>query len=166
MISPELLRRYPFFAGLSHDQMVTLAKVADELMVETGHYFFREGDELKSFYLVLEGVVAIGFELPDQEVEQPLAQQLKGKLQTKDAIISAIGPGEIFAWSALVPPHQSTACGKATTSCRVISFNCQELLGIFETDCRFGYLMMQKAAQIARDRLHDTRVEALAHTVA
>jgi CRP-like cAMP-binding protein len=163
MISPELIRRYPFFAGLSHEQMVTLAKVADEVSAEAGYYFFHEGDELKNFYLVLEGVVAIVLELPDQAVEQPLSEQLSGKLQTKDVITSAIGPGEVFAWSALVPPHGASAGGKATTSCRVISFDCQQLMPIFESDCQFGYLMMQKAAQVIRERLRDIRIESLAH---
>jgi hypothetical protein len=44
----------------------------------------------------------------------------------------------------------------------VIAFDCQKLLKEFESDCRFGYLMMQKAAQISRDRLRDLRIESLA----
>ncbi len=163
MVSPELIRRYPFFAGLSHEQIVTLAKVADEIAVEAGHYFFHEGDFLKNFYLVLEGAIAIVIELPDQAVQQKLSGQLTGELQTRDVVISAIGPGEVFAWSALVPPHKATAGGKTTTPCRVIAFDCPELLKTFETDCRFGYLMMQKAAQVIRERLRDTRIESLAH---
>jgi hypothetical protein len=37
MVSPELIRRYPFFAGLDYDQLVKLAKVAQEYKVEAGH---------------------------------------------------------------------------------------------------------------------------------
>ena len=33
MVSPELIRRYPFFAGLSYEQIVTLAKAADAPLV-------------------------------------------------------------------------------------------------------------------------------------
>ena len=55
MVSPELLRRYPFFAGLSHDYLSKLAKMSEELAVEEGHYFFHEEDELDTFYLTLEG---------------------------------------------------------------------------------------------------------------
>jgi CRP/FNR family cyclic AMP-dependent transcriptional regulator len=164
MISIELIRRYPFFAGLNHDQLVALAKVANEVAVETEHYFFHEGDELESIYLVLQGSAAVVIEVPDREVEQKLSGQLTGKLQTKDVVISAVGPGEAFAWSALVPPHKATAGVKATTPCRVIAFNCQELRTAFEDDCRFGYLMMQKTAQVARDRLQGLRIESLVHT--
>jgi CRP/FNR family cyclic AMP-dependent transcriptional regulator len=164
MISIELIRRYPFFAGLNHDQLVALAKVANEVAVETEHYFFHEGDELESIYLVLQGSAAVVIEVPDREVEQKLSGQLTGKLQTKDVVISAVGPGEVFAWSALVPPYRATAGVKATTPCRVITFDRKALLTAFEDDCRFGYLMMQKTAQVVRDRLQGLRIESLAHT--
>ncbi len=41
MVSLELIRRYPFFAGLSYENIVALAEVADELSVSPGHYFFH-----------------------------------------------------------------------------------------------------------------------------
>ena len=47
MISPELIRRYSFFAGLNQDYLGTLAKYADERSVQAGHCFFGEGAELK-----------------------------------------------------------------------------------------------------------------------
>ena len=165
MISPELIRRYPFFAGLDHEHLVTLAKVAEELNVDTGHYFFHEGEELDRLYLVIEGAVAIVIEVPAQDVEHKLSEQFTGDLKTNDIVLSAIGPGEVFAWSALVPPHAATTSGKATTPCRVIAFDGQELLRIFESDCQFGYLMIQKMAQVVRDRLRDMRTESLAHNI-
>jgi CRP-like cAMP-binding protein len=165
MISPELIRRYPFFAGLSYDEIVSLTKVASELTVEAEHYFFHEGDALENFYLVVEGAVAIVIEVPDQDVEHKLAGQLTGELITSDIVISAVGPGEVFGWSALVPPHEATTCAKATTLCRVIAFGSRELLQTFEDDCRFGYVMIQKTAQIIRDRLHAIRIESLAHAI-
>ena len=49
MVSPELIRRYPFFAGLDYDHIVKLSKVADEKSVEAGHCFFHETDDLINF---------------------------------------------------------------------------------------------------------------------
>jgi CRP-like cAMP-binding protein len=163
MISPEVIRRYPFFAGLSHDRLVTLAKVAEEMDVAADHYFFHEGDQLDRLYLVMAGAVAIVAEVPTQDVAHKLSDQFTGELQTNEVVLSAIGPGEVFAWSALVPPHQATTSGKATTPSRVIVFDCIELLRIFEDDCGFGYQMIQKIAQVVRDRLRDMRTETLAH---
>lgn len=166
MISPELIRRYPFFAGLSTDQIVTLANVAEEVSVEEGHYFFHEGEEICCFDIVVEGAVGIVMELPDGDIEQKISGQLTGQLATKTEVLSTIGPGEMFAWSALIEPHITTASGKALTPCRVLKFDCRQLRETFQQDCRFGYLMMQKAAQVIRDRLRDTRIESLAHIVA
>jgi CRP-like cAMP-binding protein len=165
MISPELIRRFPLSAGLSPEQVITLAKAANEESVAAGHFFFHEGDELAALYLVLEGIAAVVMEVPDQSVEQKVSGQLTGQLQTKDIVISAVGPGEIFGPSALIPPHKASSSAKATTACRVIVFDALQLRQIFEDDCRFGYIMMQKAAQIIRERLNDMRIESLVHLV-
>ena len=165
MISPELIRRYPFFAGLSHSQIVTLAQVADEISVPAGHYFFHEEDELNHFYLNVEGEVVVVIDLPKPGVTYKLSELLTHQFQTNDVVVIAIGPGEIFGWSALVPPHNATSSGKTLTSCRVITFDCRQLRQSFEEDCQFGYLMMQKAAQVIRSRLRQLRTESLVQLV-
>ena len=163
MVSPELIRRYPFFAGLDYDHIVKLAKVADEVTVEAGHCFFHESDDLKNVYLILEGAAAIVFEVPDQDAEQHISEQLIGGLKTKDVTLSTVGTGDVFGWSGLIPPRTATASAKAITPCRVLAFDGKKLLQMFDEDCRFGYLMAQKAAQVIRERLRDMRIESLAH---
>lgn len=162
MVSPELLRHYPFFAGLDHENLLTLAKVADEVPVEACHYFFQEGDELNTLYLIIEGAVAIVVKVPDRDFKQPVADQLTGNFKTKDITVSTVGTGDVFAWSALIPPNESTASAKAITSCRVIAFDCEELRSKFNEDFRFGYVIAQKTAQVIRERLRDMRIESLA----
>lgn len=166
MISPELIRRYSFFAGLNNSHIATMARFADELRVETEHCFFGEGDELNRFYLVVEGLVAIVIQIPDRGVAQPLSGQLTGRMITKDVTVSTVGAGEAFAWSALVPPHKATASAKAATRCRVIALDCEALRPIFEEDRNLAYLMLLKAAQVVRGRLRDTRIETLAEIAA
>jgi CRP-like cAMP-binding protein len=163
MVSPELIRRYPFFAGLDYEQIVKLAKVADEERVEAGSYFFHESDDLKNFYLVVEGAVAIVFEVADQDVKQEIAGQLTGRPKTKDITISTVGTGDVFGWSGLIPPTRATASAKAITACRVLTFDGQALLKMFDEDCRLGYVMTQKAAGVIRERLRDIRIETLVH---
>lgn len=165
MVSPELIRRYPFFAGLSRDQIKVLAEAAEEETVEAGHYFFHEGETLPCFCIALEGAIAVVIELPARGVEHKLSDQFSRQLQTEDVVVSTVGPGETFGWSALVPPHKATAGVKATTAARVIHFHADKLLRAFEEDCEFGYLMMQKVAQVVRDRLRDTRIQSLSYFV-
>ena len=46
MVSIEVIRRYPFFAGFSFEQLTDLAQAADEVSGEAGYQFFHEGDYL------------------------------------------------------------------------------------------------------------------------
>jgi CRP-like cAMP-binding protein len=148
MVSPELIRRYPFFAGLNLDQINNLAKVADEENVGAGHHFLREGDQVPYLYLVVEGTVTVFIEIPAKDLE---------------ITVGTIGPGHVFAWSALVPPHTATASVKASSPCHVVAIDCRELLKAFEDDYQFGYVMMTKAAQVTRDRIANMNIEMLAY---
>jgi CRP-like cAMP-binding protein len=163
MVSPELIRRYPFFAGLSIEHINHLAQCGDEESVDTGFYFFHEDEETKKFYLNLEGAVAIVFELPEKDVEHKISEQFTRDFKTKDVVVSTVSPGDVFGWTGLVPPHKATAGAKAVTPCRVIVFDCEKLLQIFKDDCPFGYAMTVKAAQVMRERLRDIRIESLAY---
>jgi len=148
MISPELVRRYPFFAGLTIEQINTLAMAAEDMTAEAGEFLFHEGEQVGRFFVVVEGAVGIVFEVPARRQE---------------AVISKLGPGDVFAWSGLVFPHKATASAKALTLCRVLSFNFEKICQHFEQDWRFGYLMMEKATRVMRDRLYDLRLESLAY---
>ena len=96
MVSIELLRRYPFFVGLSQENMAALAKSADEISVDEGHYFFHEDDEMENFYLVLEGAVAIVFEVPAKDVKHKISEQFTRDMKTRDITISTVGSGDVF----------------------------------------------------------------------
>lgn len=162
MVSPELLRRYSFFAGLCHEHLVSLAKVAREEAVSAGYRYFREGDELKAFYLVLEGAVGIHIAVTDPDAEHDLAGQLTGELSTKDITVSTAGSGDIFGWSALIPPVTATAGASALTSCRTVAFQAEEILQSFQRDPHFAYALTHSAAQVIRQRLRDMHIESLA----
>lgn len=162
MISPEILRRYPFFAGLNNEQLILIAGVAEEKRVDNGYVFFRENEELKRFYLVLEGAVSIIIEVPDRDIKQPVSKQLLGEMKMRDVTISTVGSGNIFGYSGLIPPHCASAAAKALSFCRVIEFDTARLMDEFEKDCAMGFIITQRAAQVIANRLRDMRIETLA----
>lgn len=161
MIASERLRHFPFFAGLNHDQLMNIAKMANEKTVEEGHYFFHEGDDVQEFYIVVDGAVGIVIEIPDQDFEQPIAGQLTGKINTKDITVSTIGSGMVFGWPGIIPPSNANATAKALTRCRLYAFDCIQLKKAFEIDCDLAYKMTLKAAQVMRERLRDLQIESL-----
>ena len=162
MISPQLIQRYPFFVDFSLEQIDTLAKAAEDIYVEVGHFFFPEGEDLKKFYFVVEGKVSVVIGVPDRTKEQKFVDQLYNNFAPKDLTVCSIGVGEMFGWSALIPPHKSTAGATAATDSRVLAFDCDKLRLGFEDDPQFAYLMTMKAAQTIRERLRCMQIESLA----
>jgi CRP-like cAMP-binding protein len=109
----------------------------------------------------VEGEIGIIIEVTDDSVPQPLSRQLTGDIKTKEIVVTRVGPGDMFAWSALVPPHNATSGGKVLTPSRVVAFDCQKLRSIFEGDCQFSHIMLQKVTQVIRERLRAMRIESL-----
>lgn len=161
MISPETLRRYAFFAGFDPDQLRALAMIASEETFEENEVIFREGDPLDRLYLLLEGEVTIGFEVPDRSTSPPVADQLLGDLETQALVVSVLVAGEVFGWSALTASHQSTATVATRTACRIVGLDASALRERFESDPEMGYTMMKRVAEVARERLRAARMETL-----
>jgi CRP-like cAMP-binding protein len=147
MVSPELLRRYTFFGGLSMEHIVILANLAHELTIEEGTYFFHEDDDMDFAYLLVEGDAAIVIELLEKQSE---------------ITINDVKPGEVLGWSGILPPHKATASAKAQTACTVVAFDCQAIRQQFDDDVAFAYVLTLRVAQVLRDRLHELRIESLA----
>jgi CRP-like cAMP-binding protein len=150
MVSPELIRRFPFFSGLTIEQITKLAKAGDEVSVERDHYFHREGEELDKMYMIEEGEVQVVTSMPQRD---------------REIVLNTLGTGDLFGWSALVPPFVATASAKSVTPCKFIAFDAKELLDEFESDAHFGFVMMRKIAQLVRDRLNAIRIETLAYLI-
>ena len=145
MVSPELLRRYPFFGGFNADQIIFLAKNAEEMDFESGYTFHREGEPVDRFFMLLEGEVGIVTTIP----------------RRGDVTLSKLIPGDVFGWSGLVPPHVATANTKSFTPVKVIAFGSDTIRTRMAEECDFGYPMMVKVAQIIRERLKALRLETL-----
>lgn len=164
MISPELIRRYSFFGGLSSDHIVALANAGDEITLADGKQLFAEGDKLDKFYLLVEGEILITMDIPDRGKEQPVSKQLTGEpLNTLEIEAGVLEAGQVFAWSAIVPPYTATANAKANGDCKLVAFDAVSLRESFDSDYHLAYLLTQRAAQVLRQRMQTLRVESLAY---
>ncbi len=154
MISTQELRRFPAFAPLNPEQIRNLITTAESKSVTQGEYLFHEGETLTHFYLVLDGSFEILLESPKLDIEYDIHGQ-PGHLRDEMVHLSTVGPGEILGWSGLVPPHKATSGSRAQSPSLVVAFDCKALLRYFQADCRFGYYMLQTAAQVIGKRLQD-----------
>ena len=148
MISLEILRRNPFFAGLDEHELKSIAMISTQAQTPAGTILFEEGQTADAFYLLLEGDVALSCNSPSE----PNAQ----------IHIEDVNPGEPFAISALIPPHILTHTARSSSACQTIRINAPALRALCEQDCKVGYALMRRVAAAAMERLQFTRVQLAA----
>ena len=94
MVSTELLRRYPLFAGQNHYMLEEIAMLSSEVTKTEGEWLFHENEEANKLYLVLDGAVALTLFVYLNGEQQHLASS------------HSLGKNEIVGWSSIVTPHQ------------------------------------------------------------
>lgn len=156
MISPEIFRRYPHFAGIGDDCLKSVAMISEEREFKTGEEIFQEsssfkatariyekGEEASHLYLLTDGQVDIAFTLGSGE----------------NAVVGTLGPGDLMALSALLPPYHLTASGVARSDGKLIQIEATKLRQLCEDDPELGFSLMTGVAKALMSRLQDTRVE-------
>jgi CRP-like cAMP-binding protein len=152
MVSPEILRRYPFFGSLSDAQLKGMAMIAEERSFDTGAVICEEGQPASAFYLLLDGSVSLYYK--SEEEFRPNTR--------KDFLVGEINPGEVFAISVLVEPFKYTATVKAEQKCRVVRFESTGINSLIEKDSRLYCVLMREIAKAAMERLAFARVQLAA----
>jgi CRP/FNR family transcriptional regulator, cyclic AMP receptor protein len=148
MISPELLRRFPFFAPFTDAERKELARLAEEIEVVKGTVLFEIGTPADMLYLLLEGEVDL-FDVSIDELEPALR---------KEFFVGEIDAGEILSISALVEPYLVTATARVNSAARLVKFDALKLRELANTNPAFGYKLMQQIAKLTLERLAKTRV--------
>jgi len=152
MISPEILRRYPFFNKLDEQQLRSLAMLADEVVLKKGDVLMEEGQPARKLCFLMKGCVDLYYVI--EESYQPE--------QRKEVLVSEINPGEPFGISALIEPHVLTGSVRSCRDSHIITFNADALRELFRADPALENLMLHKVAQAALGRLNATRIQLAA----
>lgn len=148
MISPEILRRYPFFCCLNQDQQKAIAMVSEEMHADAGTVLFKEGQPVPALFLLMEGNVDLYYTASGDPKDQFL--------------VGEVNIGEAFGISALIEPYTLTATAQVTSPSRILKIDAFALRALCEVDPRMGYALMRQVAQISIERLHFARVELAA----
>jgi CRP-like cAMP-binding protein len=143
MISPEVLRRYPYFAGIDDESLKQLAMIAEEKTIPVSTVMFREGDPASYLGIILKGEVNIQYILGD------------GELRTVDTLVD----GDLLLWSALVEPYKATALGTTTKVTQLARIDAAKLRLLCEQQPILGYRLMTQVARLLANRLEGARVQ-------
>jgi CRP/FNR family cyclic AMP-dependent transcriptional regulator len=149
MISPELLRRYPFFGGLTEAQLAGIAMIAEDVSFPEGATVFEEGKPATKLYVLVEGSVGLTY-------------SGGGEGRVVDAPVGDVAAGELLTLSALLEPYKVTTTARAEEPSRLISIDAAGLRAMCEVDARLGYTLMRHLAQAIKERLDYTRVQLAA----
>jgi CRP-like cAMP-binding protein len=159
MISPELLRKYPYFAGISPECLKSVAvlseertfKAGDVLFEESGEFIgeaklYKKGTEASHLIVITSGEVDLTYTLG---VGEPV-------------IIGSGVAGDLLSLSALIPPYHLTASAIAKKDGGGIFIEAKGLRDLLEDNPELGFHLYKGIARALMGRLKDTRVELAA----
>jgi CRP-like cAMP-binding protein len=152
MVSPELLRRFPFFGALDPEQLKKIAMIADEINIPTGSHLFDECQPADTFYMLIDGSIDLSFK--SEEEFHP---------KTKKVFpVGEINPGEVFGVSALLEPYEYNATALVSKDSQLIKMDAGNLRGLLKDEPALGYIFMLQVAKAVMERLSYTRVQLAA----
>ncbi len=151
MVSTEILKSFSLFSGLSQTELEGIAKLCRERIYENGSVIFTIGGWATDVYLLKTGKVDIQIEFKIYDYEMMTT-------------VYTVGEGEIFGWSALVPPHRLTASARCEGKADVLMINGKELMELLEKDRNIGYVVMKNLSGLISSRLASTTI-ALRHEI-
>jgi len=151
MITTEVLKSFDLFSGLGEPELAEISKLCRERNYEDGSVIFTIGGHATDVYLLKTGKVhiQIEFKIYDYEIM---------------ATVYTVGKGEIFGWSALVPPHRLTASARCQGKADIIMISGKELMEFLEKDRGVGYGVMKNLSALISSRLASTTI-ALRHEI-
>ena len=130
----DLLQRMPVFGAASAETLAFILETTRDFVVPTGGYFFREGDEAGSMFVLESGRVEVLREYGGQKVR-----------------LCELGPGDCFGEMSLIECRNRSAAVKALTNCTAIELPLDTLHTLYERDLKqFVLIQMNIAREISR----------------
>lgn len=141
----ENLKRSDFFLGFDDQALADIARFARMETCEAGKVVFDRDEEAHTAYIILKGRVRQGFEVsPGTEM-----WFLTGE------------PGDLFGFGSLLSPRVRSMRAKASEKTDVVALDADALLEYLEANPRFGFIFMERLAQVFMQRLNNCRLQVI-----
>jgi CRP-like cAMP-binding protein len=149
MVSTELLRRYPLFAGQNNYMLEEIAMLSNEVTKAEGEWLFHENEDATRLYLVLDGAVALTLFVYLNGEEQHLASS------------HSLGKNEIVGWSSIVPPHQYKVGARAVKESRLLVIDAIPLRQLLDDNPEYGYHFLRHIAEVVSERFMLVNIQVM-----
>ena len=142
---PQLIQQFACFAELTDGQTQAIAEISNSVCYLQDHILFKEGDEARWLYLLIEGEVGVYFKNP----------------KTGDSRVDTVSSEDVLGCSGLVPPHQYTATERCLVDVEVLEINMKELKDLIHEDPQLGLKLQEHIIQTLNNRILKLRHRAL-----
>jgi CRP-like cAMP-binding protein len=135
-----------WFGGrLAPGPRARLASLGQVVDIPEGSVVVQEGMPCQTLGLVISGRIALRLALPGGQ----------------DRTILTVDPGDVYGWSAVMPPAIATSTGIAVAPSRAILFDGNELRTALAIDCELAAAVYQRLLESVVRRLTATRMQLL-----
>jgi len=146
MVTPDFLRQYSHFAGLSPEALQKLASIADEQTIAAGQTIFAESDPAEHLYLIVRGEVNLSHELGSGELR----------------VVDTLADGELVGWAAFVEPYRCRTLATAVKDTQLVRLHAARLRDFCNADYALGQQLLTQVALMLSSRLNSARVQLAA----
>jgi CRP/FNR family cyclic AMP-dependent transcriptional regulator len=134
-----ILRDHAFVQGLTVEQVRALASVASEVDFDENQIIFAVREHSTAFYFLISGSVAIELRAARYAV-----------------CVQALGPGQIFGWSALLNRQDTLFQVRAREQTKALRIEGETLKTLCREDPRLGRDLLQRTLQVVACRVRAT----------
>ncbi len=140
-----VLRNHPFFEGFAPAFVRAISAKSAERRFEVDQLLAKEGTDAATFYVVLEGKIALEL----------------GSADRPHLTVQTVGPGEVLGWSWLVPPHRWRFDARALKASRVVALDAEVLRRTLRAHPAWGFQFLVRFLPVLAERLENTRVQLM-----
>ncbi len=152
MISPEVLRRYPFFSNLDDSALKEIAMISEEVKFSPGETIYKTGQPNPAILFLEEGCIE----------SYLVIENLEQQAHYKEYYLDDFDPGEAFGISAIIEPKIHTTTARARRRGKLIRIDADRLSKLFEADPRLRYVLLREMTSTLLNRLHQNRIQLAA----
>jgi CRP-like cAMP-binding protein len=145
MTTQAMLRGTWFGASLDEMTVDRLAGFARRRTAAVGEILFVEGSQTNELGVLVSGRLALRMLVPERGL----------------VTILTVEPGDLYGWSAIVPPNRATSTGVAVEASEMIAFDGMALRMALADDLALAAAFYPRVLQAVARRLSATRLQLL-----
>jgi CRP/FNR family transcriptional regulator len=165
MLDIDALKAFKLFADATESSLTALTDCGEEINFAAGQTIYQVGETSDRLYGVLEGEIALNLVFEEKILEPAIKyeeiNESRYVVLKKPIRVSVAGRGNIFGWSALMPPRTRTLTAECLYDCRVISYSADRLTALFEKEPDLGYTVMRHLCELIYTHLEKRTIKLI-----